>query len=267
MKEPVVIIIPFYKDTVTEYERIALEQCFKVLSKYPIIAIKPNRLILPAEVGQFPFSGTISFNDHFFEGIAGYNRLMLSKTFYEAFLNYELMLIYQTDAFVFEDKLDYWCRQRFDYIGAPWLKDCEHPDIVKAVKSTIQYYFHTRYNVYKNGEPSKYQWENRVGNGGFSLRRVAKFHSLCIQKKAEIEFYLKQNTHHYNEDSFWSIAVNRKQKVLNIPNYKVGLKFAFEFAPERGLKLNNGSLPFGCHGWERQLNFWRPIFQNIGYEV
>ena len=33
------------------------------------------------------------------------------------------MLIYQLDAFVFQDDLAYWCQQNYDYIGAPWLRD------------------------------------------------------------------------------------------------------------------------------------------------
>ena len=54
--------------------------------------------------------------------------------------------------------------------------------------------------------------------------------------------------HHYNEDAFWSIEVNRKKVVLNIPDYKVALKFAFELAPERAYKINNNQLPFGPYG-------------------
>src|SRR4051812_45639342 len=115
------IIVPFHKDTITVYEAIALEQCFKLLSAHPIIAVKPKHLILPDTVTAYPFTDTISFEDDFFKNVAGYNKLVVSPVFYKAFLGYEFILIYQLDAFVFEDKLSWWCTQGFDYIGAPWL--------------------------------------------------------------------------------------------------------------------------------------------------
>jgi hypothetical protein len=267
VKEKVTVIIPFYRADISAYEAIAIEQCYKVLSNYPIIAIKPQSLVLPAEVQKYPFTKILSFDDSFFKGIGGYNALMLSASFYKEFLDYEYMLIHQLDAFVFDDRLSYWCNQHYDYIGAPWLKDCDHPDIIKTVKSTIQYYFHTRYNIQKNGKPTRYQYENRVGNGGFSLRRVNKFYEQCLLRKAEIDTYLAVGDHHFNEDGFWSVEVNRKSKKLNIPGYKTGIKFSVEFAPERAIRLNDNELPFGCHAWDRYADFWRPYFKRYGYDI
>jgi hypothetical protein len=260
----VAVIIPFYKDTITDWEKMALNQCRKILGDFPLIAIKPNHLQLPAEALDIP---TVAFNDEFFADIAGYNALMLSDTFYEAFLDYEYILIYQLDAFVFKNNLAYWCNQGFDYIGAPWLRNINHPDVVKSIKSNIKYFTHTRYNVMDNGIPSKYQYENRVGNGGFSLRNVSKFHQICIERKELIDEYLQKGGPYYNEDCFWSIEVNRKRKALNIPGYKTAIKFSVEFSPERAFSLNNGQLPFGCHAWDRYSDFWRPVFKQLGYSI
>jgi hypothetical protein len=267
VKKQVAVIIPFYKESISAYEAIALEQCYKVLSGYPIIAIKPARLTLPPEVQKYLFTEIISFDNDFFKSVGGYNALMLSDQFYKAFLGYEYILIHQLDAFVFRDDLSYWCEQNYDYIGAPWLKHGDHPDLIKTVKSAIQYYFHIRYNIYKNGEPSKYQYENKVGNGGFSLRRVKRFYELCLKLRPKIDSYLKQSSHHFNEDRFWAIEVNRKRKVLNIPEYKTGVKFSIESMPERAWRLNNNQLPFGCHAWDRYVYFWKPIFTEYNYFI
>jgi hypothetical protein len=263
----VAIVIPFYKETLSAYEKIALTQCERVLSAYPVIAIKPQTLSLPAEIPGGLCSETISFDDDYFNGIAGYNSLMLSDVFYKAFLDYEYILIYQLDAFVFADELQTWCSKGYDYIGAPWLREYGYPDIFKAVKSKLKYYLHTRFNIQKNGLPSFFQFENKVGNGGFSLRRVKKFYDLSIKMRAQIAIYLKRNEHEYNEDMFWSIEVNRKKKQLSIPSYKTGLKFSIESFPERALQVNNGRLPFGCHGWDKQADFWRPAFEQLGYII
>jgi hypothetical protein len=79
--------------------------------------------------------------------------------------------------------------------------------------------------------------------------------------------YLTRTEHEFNEDIFWAIEVNRKRKILKIPAYRKALKFAIELAPAKSLKLNNNEIPFGCHAWDKHLDFWRPIFKNYGYDI
>ncbi|MCJ8208434.1 hypothetical protein MUY27_01855 [Mucilaginibacter sp. RS28] len=262
-----VVIIPFYKDTLNTNEEISLQQCEKILSPHIKIAIKPRSLTLPKKVSSLiKLNGVVNFDDHFFAGIAGYNRLMLSQDFYGQFLDYECLLIYQTDAFVFKDELDYWCSQGWDYIGAPWIRR-KDDGAIKAAVTGIQQAVSTQFNLKKNGVPNKYQFDNKVGNGGFSLRRVNKFHELCGTEKGRIETYLAQTAHQYNEDAFWSVEANRKKMLLKIPDWQTALRFSFEIYPERALRLNNGELPFGCHDWDQYPEFWRPIFESQGYSL
>ncbi|WP_295771987.1 DUF5672 family protein [uncultured Mucilaginibacter sp.] len=266
----VAVVIPFYRELITEHEAIALQQCQKLLSDHPIIAIKPYWLTLPKKAGIVNFTEVKNFDDQYFTGSLGYNRLMLSSEFYEQFLSYEYILIYQLDAFVFSDQLLYWCNQGFDYIGSPWLRNIGHVDFIKALKSRWQYYYHTRYDLQKNGVPSAKQFENRVGNGGFSLRRVKKFLQVTETRRADIDRYLNlvaQKIYEYSEDAFWSIEVNRKSRFLNIPDYKTAVSFGWETQLERARELNNGQLPFGCHAWDRNIDFWAPLFDEFGYEL
>lgn len=262
----VAVIIPFYKNDITAYEEIALKQCFKILNGYDVIAVKPNHLHLPAKVTKYPFFKTVAFDDGYFSSIQGYNRLMLDAIFYQAFLNYEYVLIHQLDAFVFADELTGWCNSGFDYIGAPWIRPVRQ-GFIKSIKNSIENYIHVRYNIKKNGLPSPKQLINRVGNGGFSLRRTQLFYDLSIKYSGQIAAYNNHNSHYFNEDVFWSIEINRKHKLLNIPGYKTALKFAFEFHPAQALTLNNQKLPFGCHAWDLELDFWRPVFKQFGYEL
>ncbi len=264
--QKVAVVIPFYRDTISEFEQIALEQCHKVLAAYPIVAIKPQSLLLPAAVQCFTFTSTINFEDKYFDGIKGYNMLMLSADFYKAFLNYEYILIYQLDAFVFKDELAEWCNRNYDYIGAPWLRRKSY-GLLKDKFYSLKYYLHTRFDLKKNGIPTTEQFYNKVGNGGFSLRRVKKFYDLSNQLREEALHYLSQNNHRFNEDAFWSIAVNRRQECLNIPHYKIAAGFSIEFEPERALQINKGGLPFGCHAWDLYLDYWRPVFKEYGYVI
>lgn len=267
MENKVAVIVPIYKNTFTELEKISLKQCFKVLPHYITICVKPVSLKLDDISKEHHFNKVVSFEDFYFEDIQGYNKLMLSSEFYKAFLQYEFILLYQLDAFIFRDDLRYWCSQRFDYIGAPWLRCNDYPDIVKKVKSKMQTYLHIKLNKRINGAPTDIQFENKVGNGGFSLRRVSKFYHLSMKYKETIDYYNLYSHHHFHEDAFWSIEVNRKRKNLNIPNYQKALSFSFENVPERCLMLNGQKLPTGCHAWDKHLNFWRPIFEKLNYTI
>jgi len=267
MDKQVVVIIPFHKTDLSHNEQVALEQCFRILSNHVIVAVKPHGLVLSGAVTRYNFSAIESFDDTFFRSVQGYNELMLSDVFYGRFLAYEYILIHQLDAFVFKDDLAYWCSLDIDYVGAPWMRKKEYPNILKAAVSKSLQYFAKRYDIKKHGLPSKKQFDDNVGNGGFSLRRVKKFHDICLSHREKIAEYNSKTEHHYNEDAFWAIEVNRKRKVLNIPGYKKALQFAFELAPDRSYCINNQKLPFGCHAWDLYLDFWRPFFKENGYII
>ncbi len=262
----VAVIIPFYKDSLTANEEISLLQCKKVLANYPIIAIKPNHLSLPVFSQKLQFTETINFDDKYFKSINGYNALLVSEDFYGRFLGYEYILIYQTDAFVFSDELNYWCNTGYDYIGAPWLQMKKYG----KVKSFFYNYLYKIYfylNIKKLGLPNSKQFTNKIGNGGFSLRKVSTFFILSKRFKHKAEKYFINGECFLNEDVFWCIELTRRKKYLKIPNLKTGLLFALENRPEIGINRNNGKLPFGCHAWENYLDFWRTIFKELGYEI
>jgi hypothetical protein len=266
-KKKVAVIIPIYKESLSYNDIIALTQCELILGSYPKIVVKPEKIELPSFSGIIEISNVVCFDNEYFDSIEGYNKLMLSTNFYQAFEDFEYILIHQLDAFVFKDELNYWCNQNLDYVGAPWIRPIDDGGIFKTIKSQLRRNLHIRYNIKKDGLPSPRQFENRVGNGGFSLRRVDKFLRVVRSSQDMINNYLsKPGIHEYNEDVFWSIEINRKKKILNIPSFKIGLKFAFELCPERALIINH-NLPFGCHGWDKNKDFWRPFFKEMNYNI
>lgn len=270
MDSKVAIVIPIYKASLSRYEQISLERCFTVLRNYPIIGVKPYNFDIDVCYSQFSFHKFTSFNDDFFKSISGYNRLMLSDAFYQSFSEYDFILIYQLDCFVFDDQLQEWCMRGYDYIGAPWLSTYQSPDLIKSVKENFLRKYHIIRNIRDKENPdlpSQKQFQNTVGNGGFSLRRVAKFIDVCRKYREEIDLYNRNDHHTYNEDVFFSIELNRLRPVLKIPNYKIASHFALENSPEIGLALNKGKLPFGCHDWDEYVDFWRPYFKDFGYFI
>lgn len=251
MKKQVCIVIPVYKETLAESEIIALRQCLNVLGDYDIYLNCPQSLDLQFYQKLFAQSSkqlnVQKFNDKYFIGLTGYNHLLTSSFFYEKYLDYEYMLIYQLDSFVFKDELTYWCNKDFDYIGAPWFegfyKTDEHSRIIKY-----------------------------SGNGGFSLRKIRSFHRVYSKELSfPLIFYLHYekkgfhflfqliinalryliNKHKINEDIIISYYIRKKFKNFNVAESSVSKYFAFECQPDRLYLQIGKKLPFGCHGFNK----------------
>ena len=249
-----VVVIPIYKSELNPNEIISLKQCFKILGKHPIIFVAPEKLdvshyekILGQKVK------TERFDDFYFENISGYNHLMLSMAFYQRFLNYEYMLIYQLDCYVFRDELVDWCNQDYDYIGAPWLDNSFYiKSRIEKFKFLIKQFFQIKNKDLRNKNILTYQ----VGNGGFSLRKISSFIKVLKYTDERMLKRFKMNDDSksiHNEDVFWSFVADGIKK----PNYKIASKFALDLGADIGIRLNNANLPFGCHAWGKKYDYWK----------
>ena len=97
---------------------------------------------------------------------------MLDPYLYNQFSHYDYMLLYQLDAFAFSNRLLEFCKMGYDYIGAPverYAKDW------KAVGCNI-------------------------GNGGFSLRKIASMIRILEQK----EYIYARKPKEWKENRFLS---------------------------------------------------------------
>lgn len=247
------IIIPLYKADLTDDEQKSLAQCCKVLAHYPITLVKPESLDVSPILSQYPQLQTVAFDDSYFGSIFDYNRLMMSTVFYEKFSSFTYILIYQLDAYVFRDELEMWCQKGYDYIGAPWLlKEKYNHTIFKPCLVAKNLFYRLK------GKPARHKLlGNKVGNGGFSLRKVASHLAVTQQSGTIIDHFLKLSEKHteFNEDVFWATQTPN----FKFPDYKEAAAFAFDLHPERAFALNKHKLPFGCHGWNKdnRQKFWQ----------
>lgn len=247
------IIIPIYSDSLTEDESISVKQCLKVLSGYPISFVKPESLELKNISKEYPAIGIENFDDNYFKSVESYNRLMLSAHFYERFLDFEYILIYQLDAYAFRDELKEWCAKGFNYIGAPW--------IPRGLfwKRIRDYFQQLRGNNKRKISRTLYY---RVGNGGFSLRKVSSFYDITSNEKELIRSYLHpedKSNKFIPEDVFWALEPQRRGYNFPIPDYREALLFSFDKYPQECLQISQ-TIPFGCHAWNRKKAF--PFWKN-----
>lgn len=263
----VTVVIPIYKDHLSSDDSLSLEQCCKILGRHPITLIAPIGLQIDTYkvyFDKYQISYSVLFFDaKYFDGLEGYNELLLSISFYKKFVTYEYILIYQLDAFVFKDELEYWCLKGYDYIGAPWFKRI----------------WRFKYSKHIRG----------IGNGGFSLRKVEScirvleykgefkpmmflfsFHNSVllklkklslkrwyqIQFQNSVDFFVFINMR--TEDQFWCLDTQDSYVNFEVAPVEEGIRFAFECHPSYLYQLNGKTLPFGCHAWKRyEPEFWK----------
>jgi hypothetical protein len=266
----VAVVVPEYKSEMTPDEQVSFRHLTHHLGGHDKYFVLPEGLRL-----DYPGFGAKHFAADFFRSTRTYSELLLRREFYEAFAEYDYILIYQLDCLVFSDRLLEWCRAGYDYVGGPWCR---------------------------SADPARGMWEG--GNGGLSLRNVSRslavldspraaesrltllkdlgkypFRGLKGFDLARKGFDLMKRSPHllgqvrttlsgsYNaatdhvglEDDFWACRAKLFDPGFKVAPVEVALRFSFESFPRYCFEWNNRTLPFGCHGWYKyDKEFWTP---------
>ena len=219
----VVVVIPIYKEKLKLSEKAALEQARNILGEYDICFMAPERMraFLESNGERAEY-----WADECFANVRAYSHLLLTEEFYNRFVDYEYMLIYQLDAFAFSDRLLEFCSLGYDYIGAPM--------------------------------PHWTGWKHtKVGNGGFSLRKISSCFRV-VKDKNEIYGRTGRGAEfEWAEDKFFGYCGYDEQIKFTTPDIGIALNFAIEFDVMRVYRsLSESKLPFGCHAWSKAW-YWR----------
>lgn len=270
------VAIPVYQSRMSVDELSSFRQCLKVLGQHDIFLICPQGLDTSEYEKEASFIRYKRFAPEYFDGIRGYNRLMTSKKVYDSFKDYDYVLIYQLDAWVFQDNLDKWVQKGYDYIGAPWFEHQTDDD----------------WTALKQDAEGRYQlW--LTGNGGLSLRRVSAFRNITrpyqrvwtIKEVFSQEYgslkdlgrclllccgpwlgtnsmrhLVKTDALRVGEDAFFCCTLSKTHLKLSIPSPKEAAFFAFECQPAYLFQhITKGEMPFGCHAWRKYQyeEFWQ----------
>lgn len=256
-------MIPIYRDQPQPMEVLSLQRCLAILSKYPLVFVGPAGLDRSWYEEFCKKKQGVTFEEFdpgYFSSIEGYSELLTSNKFYERFLQFRFILIHQLDAYVFNDSLQHWCSLDFDYIGAPWINALWHDDVCNGIKVKI-----FRKQSFVQRQLTKLSWllrglraskGLRVGNGGFSLRKVKTFRGLALDAR--------DPGVDYNEDLYWSMYIPLTDPDFKVADVDTALGFCFDSNPSLCLSLNRGQLPFAAHAWYRDqdvykgnVDFWK----------
>jgi len=264
----VTVVIPIYTLNLDDTELLALRQCFKVLGGHDIAIIKPRSLDLsPLNriIGGTPRYRVEAFDDSYFAGREGYNRLMLSTELYERFLSSQYIFIHQTDVYVFRDELESWCQRGYDYIGAPWLPAIGDVSGYNLVRRAI-YLIRRGLGKFKptcHAINLKY----KVGNGGCSLRHTRHLYEASLKMTELLTRAANGSSNsEYFEDVVWSVRVNEEQPgTLSVAPCEEAVRFSVESHPSMAMRLSGGRLPMATHAFARRRNrsFWKQYIKGL----
>ena len=257
-REPAVVLVFAHKSRPDEREQLSLAQCRRVLGGHPIRLVCPEGLDLSVYRDVDPAIVPDVIPARWLSSLRAYNRLKVLPWLYRRYAGFEYMLTYELDAFVFRDELLEWCREGWDYVGAPW--------------------FEGFYRCTPDAPPIG------GGNSGFSLRRVDAARRVCgtlrYQRPAGQvladwragrfsfrktlndlsrgnNFFGPLNDSYENEDLFWGRLVPARFSWFRVAPHEVARRFSFESNPRRLYDECGGRLPFGCHKWAAlDPDFW-----------
>lgn len=229
-------VIPIYKKELDPLEQFSVDYSLIKLQRRPCFFVAPEGLDTGYYAERYPQVQFEWFPADYFRSVDDYSRLLVTRNFHDRFGSYEFILLVQPDAIVLRDDLDFWTRQPFDYIGAPWPKGLEF--LVKRDRFS--------------GDRAK-RIKVAVGNGGFSLRRVAKCRALLEEFPESVQAFTSAGA---NEDAFFSLMGALSTDFV-IPNEIIASRFSMELQPEYYFAVNGGCYPMGVHAWWLvQPRFW-----------
>lgn len=255
-----IVVVPVHRWPLRTAEYASVARTYRLISEQcDCQLLVPERLASLVKEAMPHWQLKVVADKHL-SSIAAYSRMMQAPWFYDNYSSYTYMLLCQPDALLLSNQLEAWTSKGYSYVGAPWLA----PD-------------------WQLGEPLRFLG---VGNGGFSLRKIADFrkvlsgwrylpskhhfspHALLtplVWVKHRLLFAWNRPPFQYrnNEDLFWGLIVPRSCSFFTIPPAEEALQFAFEQEPEASLALTS-KLPMGCHAWEKfNRAFWEEHLPEI----
>lgn len=134
------VVIINHTETLSNDEKRSINKAFEVFGgKRDIFIVLPENIKTNEYEVYADKSKILKVNSEWLSTYKAYNKTLCSSDFYKLFIDYNYILIYQTDCWVFEDRLDYFMGLGYDWYGAAWPHEGD-----------------------------------AVGNGGFSLRKISK---------------------------------------------------------------------------------------------
>lgn len=237
----VCIVVPVYNKTPHSWEVLSLQKLAeKCPGKYDICFVHPSSWTVEEYkvyddiiYSNDTLRDTIlhaTFDDEYFTSTTVYSNLLKTHEFYNRFIEFDYILIYQTDCWALDmSKLDEWVKQGFDYIGAPIIAN-------------------------------QLDWTAApcCGNGGLSLRKVSKFLYITNDDNVKRRIESMDNKYIYYEDLYFCEGVTQFI-YIDMPSWDICCSFAWDMNPDLLQEIGEEFPEIGIHAWTKNVIYWKDI--------
>lgn len=268
------VVIPHHRDSLRKTEEASfIKICNKLSLKYDTFLMLPQNVI-SGFVEKYNYIiqrynvKIITLYENEFSSYKKYNIYLCSKNFYNYFVSYEYMLLYQLDAWVLEGEIEQFLELNYDYIGAPIFKHNykKAPEVIvgggnggvtlRKISTALDVlnsnvFFSAKkyfskigydYNIYKH--PIKYLFKKYFS------------YFVYFNTKGSLWPFAIQ------EDVFWSVVVPSIFDSFKVPDLKTSSQFSFDSYPTIVHKYSE-CLPLFFHAWEKNNDgFFEELYLN-----
>lgn len=259
------VVVPVHKAFLSEEETLSLKACYEHLNKYDCFLLHPKEMNVEHYVSIHPDLILMPVDPSWLSSTKSYNEMKMSLAFYQLFGQYNYLLTYELDAFIFHSRFDECNAFDFDFIGAPlfnnytkanrdaaFTKGCNSGFSMRNIQSCIAV-LRQKKKLYIKWRIARFFIVNSSLLRNYLKRENWQKQTLFYSHQLT-DFFKKK---YFHEDIIWTQMVP-----LQFPQFKVAdtasaAKFSFELNPERLFILNHYQLPLGCHAWRKHYDFWK----------
>jgi len=267
-----VIVVPTHRENPTPEESISLRQLGRVMGDREIVILSPRHLDLGRTMELLPKAGQVRVDPCWMDSHGAYNRMIISPLLCHIFAGYSHLLLHEPDSIVLSDRLDHWCLQPYDYIGAPWFTPRSSGEGAELIPGGNSGFSLFRLAAMKRVTSSWRRW--------YPLRYTLGDFRSCLRgnpdglRKGLLGLYpggLLKGAHRlYSSfcDQYWSLMVPSIDKRFRVAPSDVAVRFSWEKWSFLCMEMCRGHLPFGLHAWAKyDFDFLLPHFIAAGVDL
>lgn len=268
-----VVVVPAHRSRPTPQETISLRQLTRVLGQHEIALITPEGIDRSAYKELLPTASSVPIKKEWMQSHASYNRLIISPLLSSLFKGYSHLLLHEPDSLTLQDSLLKWCKQPYDYIGAPWFTPISGQEgLANFAKGANSGFSLFRLDTMRKITHSWQRWYP-VKHAFGDIRRGLKGHPRQIARGLNglCPGGLLRGAHRlYSSycDQYWSLLIPSLVNDFKVAPPEIAVQFAWEKWSHLCMERCRGHLPFGIHAWAKyDFDFLQPHLAAAGVDL
>ncbi|RBL93862.1 DUF5672 family protein [Chitinophaga flava] len=260
------VIITVHQPYMSAEEEVSLLACYRHLKAYDCFLVFPAGMDTVSYQHIHPQLILQPVAPEWLSSILHYNRMKVNPSFYALFSDYQFMMTYELDAYIFSSDIAAHHGFDYDFIGSPIFEGFMNATPGAPFMEMLNSGFSIR-NISIGRKALKRLRQYRVIWKGyrFLLSNAAWLCKMVPASTREL-IYNYHLTNYYkgfdfNEDIIWSQVFPAIYPAFRVAPLERAYRFGFEVNAAELYELNHHRLPLGCHAWSKFPGFWKTYIE------